>query len=215
MLCETRGPCVSPPKAFGGDQEGSSPLHKREPVPGGWSNLRPLRLSSPRGDQEGSPPTILQEPKDTGKPKQTQTDDPRPHRGRSRGLSQCRSGQRFPSPLGPVTKATPQPKPEGRLDGMCPRVLRGRLRLNASVPSGYGKDTLYDPHRLRTMRTSRARRKLKRKQKARGVLYNDSPTGSNRWGCDGLFDCRHRRDPNEDHGPIAHRTEVVRTDRPL
>ncbi len=34
------------------------------------------------------------------------------------------------------------------------------------------------------MRTSRARRKLKRKQKARGVLNNDSPTGSNRWGCD-------------------------------
>jgi len=30
--------------------------------------------------------------------------------------------------------------------GKNPQVPRGRLQLNASVPSGYGKDTLYSPH---------------------------------------------------------------------
>jgi len=67
---------------------------------------------------------------------------------RSRCLSACRVVWRFPTLVGWSKRRHPRPEPECRLDGMSPRDPRGRPRLNASVPSGYGKDTLYDPHWL-------------------------------------------------------------------
>ncbi len=122
---------------------GDRPPRGREPASGGWANPGPLRLSPHRGEQEGScgtgglrfphrstdprgegerrsptlpiPQAILQESRNTGTPKQTRADDPRPRRERSRCLSECLSN--------------------GRLDGTRLRTPRGRPRLNASVPT--------------------------------------------------------------------------------
>jgi len=81
-------PCVSP--LHRGEQEGSSGArilrfsHRLNASLGLRQNivLRPVSSHNP-----WSPPTILQERTNTGKPKQTRTDDPRARRGRSR----CRS----------------------------------------------------------------------------------------------------------------------------
>jgi len=120
------GPCVSPPKAFGGEQEGSCDA----------GSLRfPHRVTDPRFAAEHRapaglhhnpwshhnpwfPPTILQESKNTGKQDPTRTDDPRPprgaeavpergaHRRRMHG-SECRVVRRFSSPFWPVKKVHP------------------------------------------------------------------------------------------------------------
>ena len=96
-----------------GEQEGSC---------GAGSPQFPHRLTDPRGEGERRSPAgprilqaILQEGKDTGTPKQTRADDPRPRRERSRCLSECLS--------------------DGRLDGTRLRTPRSRPRLNASVPT--------------------------------------------------------------------------------
>jgi len=52
-------------------------------------------------------PTILPERTNTGKPKQTRTDDPRPHRGPSSAEASAGGGGVSRPPCGPVTKRTP------------------------------------------------------------------------------------------------------------
>jgi len=97
------GPCVSPPKAFGGEQEGSCDA----------GMLRfPYWLTDPCCEAEHRSPAGLRPPSlasahnPSGKQEHTRTDDPWPRRGRSLCLSACRLVWRFPSPFWPVRKGT-------------------------------------------------------------------------------------------------------------
>ena len=87
-----------------GEQEGSC---------GAGSLQFPRRLTNPRGEGEHRPPAgppILQERRNTGQPKQTRADDPRPRCGRSWCLSErtgANAGECGVLRFGPVTKRTP------------------------------------------------------------------------------------------------------------
>jgi len=144
---------------IGRDREGlATPGVCVSPIGGPILGLRPNI-----GLQPVSPPTILGlHHNPSGKQEQTRIIEPRPRRERSGcrvvrgagwcgvpGGATCRRIRPASTPFWSVQRGHPRPEPERRVYGMSPRAPRGHPWLKASVPSGCGKDTLYDPHDAR------------------------------------------------------------------
>jgi len=102
-------------------------------------------------------PTILQEHTNTGKPKPTRTEDPRPSRGRNRCRSEALiAGERTGASAGWCgflrllfgwsKRGCPWPEPEGQGYGMSLQADRGDQQLDGTRVDGTGKDTFADPH---------------------------------------------------------------------